>query len=547
MGYINVPSDGQYTFYTSSDDGSILYIDGIQVVSNDGLHALSQQSNSIGLKAGLHAISVGYFNATGAEGLQVSYSGPGIAMQAIPSSALYRVSSGSNLLPAVNVSNTVNGLNYNYYEASSYSVVPDFSTITPVKTGNVNNFDISVANSTQQFAINFTGYINVPSDGQYTFYLSSDDGSLLYIDGIQLVGNNGLHALIQQSNSIGLKAGLHAISVGYFNATGAEGLQVSYSGPGITKQAIPSSALYIVSSGSNLLPAVNVSNTVNGLNYNYYEASSYSVVPDFSTITPVKTGNVNNFDISVANSTQQFAINFTGYINVPSDGQYTFYLSSDDGSLLYIDGIQLVGNNGLHALIQQSNSIGLKAGLHAISVGYFNATGAEGLQVSYSGPGITKQAIPSSALYIVSSGGGSLLPAVNPSNTVSGLNYNYYEASSYSVVPDFSATTPIKTGSVNNFDISIANRTENFAINFTGYINVPSDGQYTFYLSSDDGSLLYIDGIQLVGNDGLHALIQQSNSIGLKAGLHAVSVGYFNATGDKGLQVSYSGPADPGT
>jgi hypothetical protein len=447
----------------------------------------------------------------------------------------------TNLLPAVNVSNIVNGLDYKYYEASSYSVVPDFTSITPVKTGSTNNFDISIANRTQQFAINFTGYINLQSDGQYTFYTSSDDGSILYIDGIQVVSNDGLHALSQQSSSIGLKAGLHAISVGYFNATGDKGLQVSYSGPGITMQAIPLSALYRVSNGSNLLPAVNVSNTVNGLNYNYYEASSYSVVPDFSVTTPIKRGSTNNFDISVANRTEQFAINFTGYINVPSDGQYTFYLSSDDGSFLYIDGIQLVGNDGVHAFIQQSNSIGLKAGLHAISVGYFNATGAEGLQVSYSGPGITIQAIPSSLLYRVSTGI-NLLPAVNPSNTVSGLNYNYYEASSYSVVPDFSTITPVKTGSTNNFDISVANRTEQFAINFTGYINVPSDGQYTFYLSSDDGSFLYIDGIQLVGNDGVHALIQQSNSIGLKAGLHAISVGYFNATGDEGLQVSYSGP-----
>ena len=531
-GYINIPSDGQYTFYLSSDDGTLLYIDGIQVVNNDGTHAFIQQSNGIGLKAGLHSISVGYFNATGDKGLQVSYSGPGIAKQLIPSSALYRM---SNLLPAVNASNTVNGLDYKYYEAGNYSVVPDFSTISPVKTGNTNNFDISVASRTDNFAINFTGYINIPSDGQYTFYLSSDDGTLLYIDGIQVVNNDGTHAFIQQSNGIGLKAGLHSISVGYFNATGDKGLQVSYSGPGIAKQLIPSSALYRM---SNLLPAVNASNTVNGLDYKYYEAGNYSVVPDFSTISPVKTGNTNNFDISVASRTDNFAINFTGYINIPSDGQYTFYLSSDDGTLLYIDGIQVVNNDGTHAFIQQSNGIGLKAGLHSISVGYFNATGDKGLQVSYSGPGIAKQLIPSSALYRMS----NLLPAVNASNTVNGLDYKYYEAGNYSVVPDFSTISPVKTGNTNNFDISVASRTDNFAINFTGYINIPSDGQYTFYLSSDDGTLLYIDGIQVVNNDGTHAFIQQSNGIGLKAGLHSISVGYFNATGDKGLQVSYSGP-----
>jgi len=118
--------------------------------------------------------------------------------------------------------------------------------MNPVKTGNVANFDISIASRPEQFAINYTGYINVPSDGQYTFYLASDDGSILYIDGVQVVNNDGTHMIIEQGNSIGLQAGLHAISVGYFNQTGYQGLQVSYSGPGVSKQLIPSSALYRV-------------------------------------------------------------------------------------------------------------------------------------------------------------------------------------------------------------------------------------------------------------------------------------------------------------
>ena len=55
-----MPADGQYTFYTNSDDGSNLYIDNVLVVNNDGLHGATEQSGTIGLKAGKHAISVGY-------------------------------------------------------------------------------------------------------------------------------------------------------------------------------------------------------------------------------------------------------------------------------------------------------------------------------------------------------------------------------------------------------------------------------------------------------------------------------------------------------
>jgi hypothetical protein len=80
-----VPTDGTYTFYTRSDDGSQLLIGNTLVVNNDGLHGPEERSGSIGLKAGKHAITVTYFDHAG-EGdlLSVSYAGPGISKRAIP-------------------------------------------------------------------------------------------------------------------------------------------------------------------------------------------------------------------------------------------------------------------------------------------------------------------------------------------------------------------------------------------------------------------------------------------------------------------------------
>ncbi|MEO6813241.1 MAG: PA14 domain-containing protein, partial [Ginsengibacter sp.] len=315
------------------------------------------------------------------------------------------VNAAGNLLPAVNPANTVNGIDYKYYEGSNYTVVPDFSTLTPVKTGAANNFDITLANRATIFSFSFTGYINVPADGQYTFYTSSDDGSMLYIDGVLVVNNDQQHGIQENSGTIGLKAGMHAISVGYFQQGMDKVLTVSYAGPGISKQVIPPSALFrVFSSGGGLLPAVNPANTVNGIDYKYYEGSNYTVVPDFSTLNPVKTGTANGFDISPASSIYIFSFNFTGYINVPSDGQYTFYTSSDDGSLLYIDGVLVVNNDQQHGVQERSGTIGLQAGKHAISVGFFQQYGDKVLTVSYAGPGISKQVIPWWSLFRVSTG-----------------------------------------------------------------------------------------------------------------------------------------------
>ncbi|MGN6249111.1 MAG: PA14 domain-containing protein [Ginsengibacter sp.] len=546
-GYIDVPSDGQYTFYTTSDDGSKLYIDNQLVVDNDMVQPATERSGTIGLKAGKHAISVGYFQEGGGDVLSVSYSGPGVNKQVIPNSSLYRVTNSAistNLLPAINPGSTVNGLNYNYYEASSYSSLPDFNSLSPVKTGTVSTFDITVANRSTAYSFNFTGYVNVPADGQYTFYTTSDDGSKLYIDNQLVVNNDAIQAATEKSGIIGLKAGMHAITVGYFQQGGDNVLSVSYSGPGIGKQTIPNSSLFRTSNtSSTLLPAVNPSNTTNGIDYKYYEAPDFYSVPDFNSLTPVKTGNTSSFDISIANRNYSFSINFTGYINVPTDGQYTFYTTSDDGSKLYIDNQLVVDNDAIQPATEKSGIIGLKAGKHLISVGYFQEAGDNVLSVSYSGPGIGKQGIPTSSLYRNSGTGSSLLPAIFPSNTVNGVDYKYYEAGSFYSVPDFNSMTPVKTGSTNTFDISVANRNYSYSINFNAYINVPADGQYTFYTTSDDGSKLYIDNQLVVDNDAIQPATERSGTIGLQAGFHTISVGYFQQLGDNVLSVSYQGPS----
>ncbi len=129
----------------------------------------------------------------------------------------------------------------------------------------------------------------------------------------------------------------------------------------------------------------------------------------------------------------------------------------------------------------------------------------------------------------------------NPATTVSGLQYEYYEGV-WSSLPDFNALTPVKTGTTPAFDLSPRNRTDNFGFRYRGYLDIPADGTYTFYTSSDDGSRLYIGSALVVENDGLHGAQERSGTIGLKAGKHAVAVTFFEREGDEVLTVSYAGP-----
>jgi hypothetical protein len=90
--YIEIPASetGTYTFYTTSDDGSQLLVDGEQVVNNDGLHAAEEKSGTVSLEAGWHKVVVEYFERTGAEEtLDVSWKGPAFTKQVLPESRLF--------------------------------------------------------------------------------------------------------------------------------------------------------------------------------------------------------------------------------------------------------------------------------------------------------------------------------------------------------------------------------------------------------------------------------------------------------------------------
>ncbi|MAF64814.1 MAG: hypothetical protein CMJ84_04050, partial [Planctomycetes bacterium] len=90
-GAISVDEKGEYTFTTSSDDGSRVRIDGELVVANDGCHGPEEASGTIDLSAGAHAVVVTMFEHTGGEALEVWWEGPGFGRQLLPAERLSHV------------------------------------------------------------------------------------------------------------------------------------------------------------------------------------------------------------------------------------------------------------------------------------------------------------------------------------------------------------------------------------------------------------------------------------------------------------------------
>lgn len=122
-----------------------------------------------------------------------------------------------------------------------------------------------------------------------------------------------------------------------------------------------------------------------------------------------------------------------------------------------------------------------------------------------------------------------------------GLTYEYHEGA-WDMVPDFDALEGGARGHVATVDIAPRERDENYAMRFQGYINVPRDGLYTFYLQSNDGSRLWIGPDLIVDNDGLHSLDTRGGIAALRAGHHPITVEYFQAGMNYGLKLEWKGP-----
>ncbi len=163
------------------------------------------------------------------------------------------------------------------------------------------------------------------------------------------------------------------------------------------REGVSSRTSEIVLIKSQPRPADHPSSTSPGLRYAYYEGS-WQQLPDFASLDAVKRGVTPGINLQTLKAREDgWGLVYTGYVEVPVEGLYTFFVNSDDGSKLVIGENLVVSNDGVHGTLENSGDVLLKAGKHAMTVQYFEGTGGEYLRLSYRGPGIVKQEVPASA------------------------------------------------------------------------------------------------------------------------------------------------------
>ncbi len=334
------------------------------------------------------------------------------------------------------------------------------------------------------FAAKYEGQLVVDEGGSYTFHMASDDGSMLYIDGEPVLDNDGLHGTRTRSVTVDLDEGPHDVEIRYFENGGSQTLQLAWSGP----------------------DTGGVSEVIGGDAFQHGFTSDTLSVPEDESGAVVAHLTVSDPD---AGDTHTFSVDDDRFEVVEDNGEYVLKLK---------DGVSLdhEAESSVDVSVTVTDSAGASDTEHyTVAVDDVNSApeiavvGGEGLHASY----------------------------YNIGHSLSDLDQVDFNA-----VPDAEATVDSINYMQGQDEFWDGAPSDYFAAKYEGQIVVDEGGTYTLYLASDDGSMLFIDGVPVIDNDGLHATSTQSVTLDLDAGPHDVEIRYFENGGSQTLQLAWSGP-----
>ena len=467
---------------------------------------------------------------------------------------------------------------YRYYNNNTFNdVLPLNSFPLAVdafnKIGTTNSLIVPpqtnpIAGDTTNFAIDYVGMLNVPTDGVWMFSTPSDDSTLLYI-GTTLVVNNsvaGGHGAPGNTpnGSIGLKAGFHRFRVQYCQGGGGYQLNVLWSGPGVSQINIPVGTADFTGAGfyCDAQPSILSVDTQAGALAGGTIVNTITTGGSANYTTPTTFPGTNPAGSSTLTSVSFQTIPLTRVASNPSAGQFAITSQTsvqiNTPAGLFAGGapIVLTTLNGLSAVLQPSGG----GFAYTANSGNYRtpenpASTVPGVNVKFLRTNGTSGTIPGIGADLVPSGGfltGNGVTELDSYNPVKGLSLNPNAAPTADNFATNIMTGPLAGGAANGTLLSFAQDTLNFYMKATGYIKITTPGLYTFTTSSDDNSRVFFGSTELltdiypIGNAGF-GVTSVSNTINLGAGVHKFTVLYGQGTGGYGFSLQYSGPDNGNT
>ncbi len=133
---------------------------------------------------------------------------------------------------------------------------------------------------------------------------------------------------------------------------------------------------------------------------------------------------------------------------------------------------------------------------------------------------------------------------IDPDALMPGAITKVWDIGGVSKMPKATFQSPTKyAGILPNFDnlngADFKDLTVNFALTGEGMIHIEKEGEYSFRIWSDDGSILYLHDEIVLDNDGNHGVEYKETTINLKEGYHPFRLEFYQGEGGKFLSLNY--------
>ncbi len=344
-----------------------------------------------------------------------------------------------------------------------------------------NGFD---SRYTDQFALSLTGWIRIDTSGTYTFYMASDDGATLFIDGQRRVNDGKKHAFHWRSATVALTAGWHRIALEYFENKYDAAWVLEWIPPDGVRTVVPH-ALFAHLAEEEILPP----NVV-------WAGPTETYAPGNAVPLGVEA-----WDFGEGIERVDYYEGGTNFIASSTNEPFgtLWHPASADSPV-----VVAVAHNfsGLTAAATGSVAV-----LSAPESGY-----AYGLDAFYYRSSVTISQMPE-------------MPA----------------ASATLACTENDVSSPIGLLGQTFWPSDVTN---NYSSAYEGWLVIRMPGEYEFSLGSDDGSRLILDGETVINAPKPQSFTARNALCSLGAGFHHVRVEYFQRRGDAELWLKWRMPGD---
>jgi hypothetical protein len=346
------------------------------------------------------------------------------------------------------------------------------------------NFDWSTSSPTQivpvnNFSARWTRSILFAAK-TYRVTVQADDGVRVWIDGNLIIDEWHSAAPSSYSRDVTLGAGWHAIRIEYYEATGEASIQFKLE---------------------------------EAQNYPEWKGEYFNNISLSGAPSAARNDAAVNFDWGTGVPVQglpadNFSVRWTRSILFAAK-TYQFTVKADDGVRVWIDNNIIIDEWHSASAGSFSRDVALSAGSHAIRIEYYEATGNANIQLKF-----------------------------EEAQTYSAWKGEYFNNPSISGLPILTRNDIAVSFDWDNGAPAQGISADKFSVRWTRGVNFAS-GLYTFSLRADDGVRFYIDGILLIDQWHDSSPTLYSREVNLGAGLHILTIEYYENTGGASIWLTY--------